>query len=169
MKKLFILIALFVGLIAGSTPVSAAPTATNDPNPFAPALNEGTFYLNGFCSFKVKVTLTGKIKVIELPGDRTTTISPGAKITLTNAKTGTSLNFVITGVIHEQVLVDENGTKFRDIKATGNNLLLIPDPDSGLSLVTGNFHYTLNLDGTERTRFDSGAPGQVIDVCNALK
>ncbi|WP_353711538.1 hypothetical protein [Arthrobacter sp. K5] len=167
MKKLFILFALLIGLIAGGVPATAAPAA-KEPNPFAPALNEGTFYLNGFCSFKVKATLTGKIKVIELPGDRTTTISPGAKITLTNVKTGTTVSYVITGVIHEQVLVDENGTKFRDVQATGNNLLLIPDPDSGLSLVTGNFHYTLNLDGSERTRFEVTDPGQVIDVCDAL-
>lgn len=168
MKKLLILVALLLGLIAGSSPATSAPPPTKEPNPFAPALNEGTFYLNGFCSFKVKATLTGKIKVIELPGERTTTISPGAKITLTNPKTGTTVSYVITGVIHEQVLVDQNGTKFRDVQATGNNLLLIPAPDSGLALTTGNFHYTLNLDGSERTRFDVNDPGQVIDVCDAL-
>jgi hypothetical protein len=75
---------------------------------------------------------------------------------------------VITSVIHEQVLVDENGTKFRDVQATGKNLLLIPDPGSGLSLTAGKFHDALNLDGSERTRFEVTDPGQVIDVCDAL-
>jgi hypothetical protein len=169
MKRMLILLALLLGLIAGGTPATAAPPPTKEPNPFAPALNEGTFYLNGFCSFKVKATLTGKIKIIELPGERTTTISPGANITLTNVKSGTTVSYVITGVVHERVLVDESGTKFRDVQATGTNLLLIPDPDSGLALTTGNFHYTLNLDGSERIRFDVNDPGQVVDVCAALK
>lgn len=143
-----------------------SPQGPKDPNPFAPALNEGTLELPGFCDFSLTVTLKGKIKVIELPGDRTTTISPGAKITLT--RESSTLSYVITGVIHEQVLTDSKGKKFIDVQATGTNLLLLPAPGSGLALTTGNFHYTLNLDRSERTRFEADGPGQVTDVCALL-
>lgn len=165
MKKLSVVAALLLGLVLGSSPVVAAPP--KEPNPFAPVLNEGTGDLNDFCGFDIAIILVGKIKSISLPGERTTTVSPGAKITLTS-EFGKTVTYVITGVIHEQILLDAKGKKFIDVQATGTNLLLLPEPNSGLALTTGNFHYTLNLDKSERTRFDAGGPGQVVDVCAAL-
>lgn len=165
MKRWLAPIVLAVGLVAGAGPAVAAPNPNKPtPNPTAPfSLRE---VLKSACpGFDVRAQLTGKSKLIDLPGDRFIGISPGATITLTGPS-GKTVRYVITGSIHIQVLPDGG----QEVRATGRNLIIVPDVPNkhpeGLFLTTGNVNYALNKDGSERRLF-SGS-GKVTDVCALL-
>ena len=78
-----------------------------------------------------QLTLTGKTKEFDLPGDRTVILSPGLKVTATNLDTGESATVSAAGSFHEEELPD--GTVVT--VATGRNVLF--DPIEGLVLATG--------------------------------
>ncbi|MEC5193053.1 MULTISPECIES: hypothetical protein, partial [unclassified Arthrobacter] len=115
--------------------------------------------------FDVTGQLSGKSKLIGLPGDRFIGISPGATITLTGPS-GKTVSYVITGSTHIQVLLDGS----QEIRSTGRNLIIVPEVTGkhleGLFLTTGNVYYALNPDGTEKRLFSG--PGRVTDGCALL-
>lgn len=156
-------IVLTVGFVAGAGPAVAAPDP-NKPTP-NPRLREA---LGSACpGFDVTAQLTGKSKLIDLPGDRFIGISPGATITLTGPSPALRrVSYVITGSTHIQVLPDGS----QEISSTGRNLIIVPEVTckhpKGLFLTTGNVSYALNKDGTEKRLF-SGS-GRVTDVCALL-
>ena len=102
-----------------------------------------------------QLTLTGKTKDFDLPGDRTVILSPGLKVTLTNLDTGESATVSATGTFHEEKLPD--GTVVTTV-ATGRNVLF--DPIEGLVLATGRFTFGEDepLEGN----------GQIVDFIDLL-
>lgn len=160
MKRVLILAALLLGLVVGAGPVAAAPpTQSGKPG----VLFEGDLPAGSTCSFEVHVLQTGKEKIINLPGERITTASPGQKVTLTNNATGESTSYVITGSRHE---LTTNG--ITEVKVTGRNVALNfagKSSKPGIFLLVGNFNFALRGDVEER--LFSGA-GQVTDVCAVL-
>lgn len=159
MKKLMVLCTLFFAFFAGATPVVAAA-------PSEDVLLDITFKANQLCSYPVQLVVTGKSKLIELPGDRVFIASPGQEVPITNLKTGEEETFLITGSTHVELQAD--GTT--EVKVTGLNVVLNPreskSEEPGIFLLEGNFTFALNADGTEERVF-SGT-GEVTDICELL-
>ncbi|MEV8000978.1 hypothetical protein [Pseudarthrobacter oxydans] len=110
--------------------------------------------------------VTGKSKLIELPGDRVFIASPGQEVTITNLKTGEEATFLITGSTHAELQAD--GTT--EVKVTGLNVVLnareAKSEKPGIFLLEGNFTFALKEDGSEERVF-SGT-GEVTDICALL-
>ena len=161
MKRVLILAALLLGLVAGAGPAAAEPAGPKGkPGVIA------DFTLTDVCPFDVELVATGKGKTIDLPGDRVILPSPGLKVTFTNAVTRESVSYVATGTIRQQTLA--NGDVVSTV--TGRNTL-INDSESdrpGIYLVVGTFHFTLDEDGNEVEVFNLDGPGRVTDVCAIL-
>ncbi|ELT45922.1 hypothetical protein ACJJV6_03055 [Arthrobacter nitrophenolicus] len=159
MKKLLVFCAFFFAVIAGAGPVAAAPVDD--------VLLELTYKPNQLCSYPVQLVVTGKSKLIELPGDRIFIASPGQEVTITNLRTGESETFLITGSTHAQV--EDDGTT--EVTVTGLNIVLNPresqSDEPGIFLLEGNFNFALKADGTEERVF-SGT-GEVTDICALLE
>lgn len=159
MKKLMVLCALFLAFFASATPAVAAP-------PSEDVLLDITFKPKQLCSYPVQLVVTGKSKLIELPGDRVFIASPGQKVTITNLKTGEEATFLITGSTHAELQAD--GTT--EVKVTGLNVVLnareAKSEKPGIFLLEGNFTFALKEDGSEERVF-SGT-GEVTDICALL-
>lgn len=165
MKRWLAPIAVTVAAVlsAGAGAAVAAPNPNKPtPNPTAPFILEDV--LGSDCpGFPVTAQLSGKSKLIDLPGDRFIGISPGATVTLTGPS-GT-VSYVITGSTHIQVLPDGG----QEVRSIGRNLIIVPNANGhveGLFLTTGNVNYALNADGSERRLFSG--PGRVTAVCALL-
>lgn len=154
-----------LGLACG--PAAAAP-ATPRANGTPPAaLPEGAFMLPpGTCPFDVSVSLSGKSKLLQLPG-RTIITSPGAEATLTNTASGDSVTLKITGSFHQT----PSGANTVTV-TTGRSLLLdtnplIPPGEAvGLVLAVGRFTFTQDPGG-----LFLGPPtgqGQLVKVCDLI-
>lgn len=158
MKKLLVLCALFCALVAGASPVVAAPSDN--------VLLDVTFKTNQLCKYPVQLVVTGQSKFVELPGDRFFVASPGQELTVTNLRTGEEATFLITGTTHAELQAD--GTT--EVKVTGLNVVLnareAKSDKPGLFLLEGNFNFALNEDGTEARVF-SGT-GDATDICALL-
>src|SRR5215218_2534040 len=114
MKKLLaICCALIFALVAGVGPAAAAPAED--------FTLELTFKAKSLCSFEVDLLVTGKSKTIDLPGDGSILPAPGQRVTITNAETGESVTFVITGTSH---VSEVDGVT--EVKVTGLNVVLNP-------------------------------------------
>jgi hypothetical protein len=75
----------------------------------------------------ILITVEGKLKTIELPGDRFIFTGPGQKVTLTNVDTGESATFGITGSFHQTT---EDGNEVT--VSNGRSLLTDPvEPTTG--------------------------------------
>lgn len=159
MKKLLVLCALFLAMLAGPGPVSAA-TGDN-------VLYDLKFKAKELCKYSVELVVTGKSKSIDLPNDRFIVASPGQEVTVINLKTGESATFLITGTTHAQVQAD--GTT--EYTVTGLNVVLnareAKSEEQGLFLLEGNFNFALNPDGVTEARVFSGT-GDVTDICALL-
>ncbi|MEW1982940.1 hypothetical protein HTS88_17620 [Pseudarthrobacter oxydans] len=159
MKKLMVLCALFLAFFASATPAIAAP-------PSEDVLLDITFKPKQLCSYPVQLVVTGKSKLIELPGDRVFIASPGQEVTITNLKTGEEATFLITGSTHAELQAD--GTT--EVKVTGLNVVLnareAKSEKPGIFLLEGNFTFALKEDGSEERVF-SGT-GEVTDICALL-
>lgn len=156
-KKLLVLCALFGAVVAGISPAAAAPSSAEQVL---------TYKANQLCKYPVQLTVTGKINVVDLPGDRVFVGSPGQSVTITNLKTGEEETFLITGSSHIEPQAD--GTT--EFTLTGLNIVLNPRESKsvlpGIYLLEGNFNFALKPDGTEARVF-SGT-GEVTDICALL-
>jgi hypothetical protein len=133
------------------------PAAAAPPQPVDAT---GTFPAGAACAFAVDFVLDGKTKVIDLPGGRQIVTAPDQNVTLTNADTGASVHYVITGAFHNQTLA--NGDVVT--QATGRNVL--SDPIAGFVLTAGDFSYTTAPDGSNVVPLHGN--GTVTDICAAL-
>jgi hypothetical protein len=149
-----LLVPAFVIAFVGALCVSAAAAP---PQPVHEAF---TIPAGAACAFPVNVVLDGKAKILDLPGGRETLTAPGQKVTLSNAETGASVHYVITGVFHNRTLA--NGDVVT--QATGRNVL--SDPIAGFVLTSGNFSYTTAPDGSNVEPLHGN--GTVTDICAAL-
>jgi hypothetical protein len=152
-----ITLAAAAALSASAGPAFAAATPTPvDPTPFPIACP----------TFNLQAQLSGKGGTIVLPGNRTFFTGPNLRITLTGpAPTFKTVTYVITGLTKVTTLPDGSF----DVTATGRNTIIVPEANghpAGLFLTTGTMHWTLNADGTERTRFSGN--GTETDVCQLL-
>jgi hypothetical protein len=140
--------------VATALALSSAPTMAAPPEPF-----DVTFTLNPgeACSFSVELAVTGKVKMIELPGNRTIFTAPGQNATVTNLDNGHSVTLNITGAFHQSV--EANGDAVT--VATGRNLLL--DPIAGFVLSRGRF--TFAFDAAGNLIAPLSGTGRTTDVC----
>ena len=157
------LIALLALAVAAPMAVAAAPP---NPNAGAPVpvdatptdLPAGAVF--GRCDFPIRYQLSGKAKLLTLPGGRFITTAPNQTATLTNLNTGKKVTLNITGVFNQTT--DENGNVVT--MATGRNLL--GDPQAGFVLAIGNFSYVFDAKGNLVQPLQG--QGQLIDVCGLL-
>ena len=145
-----------------ATVVLGLLTNVNGQNP--PEEAEDTFTIEGICTFPVLIEITGKVKFIELSGDKTIIISPRAFATLTNLDDPSKQEVLgITGAFHETIL--PNGDT--ETVVTGRNLLAGFDPDALFVLTIGNFSFVFD------ENFNLVQPvtgnGRVIDICALLE
>ena len=157
------LIALLALAVAAPMAVAAGP---KKPNPNAPVpvdetptvLEPGAVF--GKCDFPILYQLSGKAKLLTLPGGRFITTAPDQTATLTNIDTGKTVTLNITGVFNQTT--DENGNVVT--MATGRNLL--GDPQAGFVLAIGDFSYVFDAHGKLIQPLQG--EGQLIDVCGLL-
>ena len=113
---------------------------------------------SGICGFTVLAEVTGKEKVLELPGGRTISIFPSEKVTFTNGNTGKTVTLNLTGPVHANPLPD-GGT---EVVFLGNNIVL--DPDAGfLVALRGRFSEVVDADGNTVQPLEGS--GQRTDIC----
>lgn len=153
MKKMLVSAALIAGLAATAGPAAAAPTPI-----------EGSIVFHD-CDFKVIGTFSGKANLIATGAGEILSTSPGLEITLTNAKTGESVSYVITGSFNFSTDPDTGNTV---TTARGTNLLTRTVTDEGIYITTGNFSFVTDAKGKIVEEFSFNGPGQIIDVCAEL-
>ena len=115
---------------------------------------------SAICGIPVLVELTGKEKVLELPGGRTIVTAPGLTGTLTNGNTGTTVTLNVTGPIQFNPL--QNGDT--EVVLTGRNVFI--DPEEGFLLLLGRFDFVFDADGIIVQSLDGN--GQRTDICALL-
>jgi hypothetical protein len=115
-----------------------------------------------FCAFAVLLEGSEKEKTIELPGDRTLLIFPGAKYTLTNLSNGNQVSFPFPGSI--QVTTLENGDT--ELAFRGPNLVGQPFEPRFLVRTIGTFTYVFDSQGNLVQPLQGS--GQLIDLCELL-
>jgi TolB-like protein len=149
---------------AASITVLAAPAVAVPPDTAPSGPPESTTFTQSLsgCSFDVKATISGKTKEITLPSGGLIVTAPKQTATVTNVKTGKSVDYVVTGVFFITTDEDDNIT----FKARGRNLLT---RSNGIFLTSGNFSFTLLTKENVFIEFDTEGLGNVIDVCDALK
>jgi hypothetical protein len=159
MKRWLISAAVVAGLIVSAGPAAAAQPTTPGTDPV------DLTFTNTDCSFDVDIHVVGKGKTIDFGDGRLILPSPG--LTATLMANGKTVEYVITGTFHVQVLADGN----QKFKVTGRNLLFRPAPpnpnDAGIFLTTGNFNFIVDEDGNEVTGFAGSGP--VVNVCDVLR
>ncbi len=143
--------------------ILAAPAVSAQPNggPFQP-IDETPVPLpaGSACEFDVLLEQTGKTKEIELNGDRTISIFPGNRATLTNVDTGKQVTINIPGSFEATVL--ENGDVVTVLR--GRNLAL--DPEAGFVLTIGRFSFAVDEEGNLIQPLSG--KGKLVDVCGLL-
>jgi hypothetical protein len=165
--------ALLSALVSGCADQPTTPGALSEPGSIAAArANAGgrpidvTFTQDlpagEFCAFAVRIEGSEKEKTIELPGDRTLLIFPGAIYTLTNLSNGNQVTFPFPGTI--QVTTLENGDV--EIAARGPNLIGQPFEPRFLVRTIGTFTQVFDSEGNLVQPLQGS--GQLIDLCALL-
>jgi hypothetical protein len=157
MKRWLIPAAVVAGLIVSAGPATAAPTTPGtDP--------VDVTFTNIDCGFDVEIDVVGKGKTIDFGDGRL--IVPSPELTATLTANGKTVEYVITGTFHVQIMA--NGDQ--EFKVTGRNLLFRPAPpepdDAGIFLTTGNFNFIVDQNGNEVAGF--AGSGTVVDICEVL-
>jgi len=115
-----------------------------------------------FCDFALHTEGAEKEKTIELPGDHTLLIFPGAIATWMNLSNGNQETFRIPGSFHITTL--ENGDT--ELVFTGRNIIGQPFEPNFLFLAIGTFTYVFDSQGNLVQPLQGS--GQLIDVCALL-
>jgi hypothetical protein len=158
------LIALLALVVAA--PIVYAQSQPEKPNPNAPKDASGTISPDvvaqypGHCDFPLRLDLSGKGKMIELPDGGVILTSPGLNVTLTNEADDKQATFNITGASHTTTL--ENGNI--ETVITGRNFAI--DPVVGTVITIGRFTFVFDEAGN-LVQSQEGV-GQRIDVCALL-
>jgi hypothetical protein len=147
-----------VGLLE---PGSVAPANASAGGPPVPVTFVDTAEAGVLCEFAIRIEASEKDKTIELPGERTLLIFPGALWTLTNLSNGVEEALRIPGSFHITTLA--NG----DVETvfTGRNLLF--DPVAGLVLTMGRFRFVADAGGNVVQPLTG--TGRQVDVCALLR
>lgn len=145
-------------------PTAAAPPLAIAAARGAPTPVDETPFTVDYCGFPIDVVLSGKGKMISLPGDRTILTSPGLTATLTNPANNKQEAIVITGSFHVRTLKDGNV----ETVVTGRNILFSDQVPGlpGLVLAIGRFSWI--VDGGNSLVQDLQGTGQLIDLCALL-
>jgi hypothetical protein len=160
-------------LVFGCADQPTAPVVSTEPGSVAAArANAGgrpidvTFEqelpAGEFCTFAILLEGSEKEKTIELPGDRTLLIFPGAQYTLTNLSNGNQASFPFPGTI--QVTTLENG----DVKLVFRGPNLIGQPFEPRFLVRTVGTFSLVFDSQGNLAQPLQGRGQRIDLCALL-
>jgi hypothetical protein len=168
------LIALLALVLAAPIAVAARPAKPQPP----PVPVEGSQDLPagavfGRCDFPIRYELSGKAKLITLPGGRFITTAPDQYATLTPILPDGTLDLAhqerinITGSLHQST--DEKGKVVT--VAAGRNIL--GDPQAGFVLAIGNFSFVTRPAGGPGPEDDIlvqplQGDGQLIDICELL-
>ena len=153
MRKMLrhVLAVLALGFVFGRASIAAQ-------NPPGPVDDTVTFAAGEVCAFGLELSLSGKSKTIELPGNRLIMTSPGLDATVTNLSNASKrVTLNITGAFHQTTTPEGNVVTV----STGRSLLF--DPVAGFVLVMGRFSFVFNAAG-ELIQPLQGR-GQTIDVC----
>lgn len=130
------------------------------PNP-PTQVDETPFTVVGLCDFPLEVELSGKGKMIELPGERTLLTAPGLMVTITNIEDPNQhVTLNITGSYHQTLL--DNGNTLTT--ATGRNIVF--GPEGGILLTQGKFTFIADPFGNTIDVLSTN--GQVTDVCQLV-
>jgi hypothetical protein len=152
---------LVVCVLAGALALALVLVASRDASAAPPEPINDAFTVRGVCDFPVRLQVSGKAKVIELPGERLIGISPGVRITAINIREPAHrVTYVTTGAAH---ITDLPSGAFTFV-ATGRNLLF--DTSFGMLLTMGRF--TFVIDPEEGIVSPLRGKGRVIDVCQRL-
>jgi hypothetical protein len=111
------------------------------------------------CSFDVEASVTGKDKVIDLPGGRFIFIAPKLFVTLTNLEDPSKqVTLNATGSIEDTINPDGS------IVSVFRGRSVLTDPvTAGLVLVIGNFSYVSDAEWNIIQPIEG--KGQIIDIC----
>jgi hypothetical protein len=111
------------------------------------------------CSFDVEALITGKDKVIDLPGERFIFIAPKLFVTLTNLEDPSKqVTLNATGSIEDTYYPDGS-----IVSVLRGRSVLTPPFTVGLVLVIGNFNYVTDAEGNIIQPLEG--QGQIIDIC----
>ncbi|MDQ1058283.1 hypothetical protein QFZ23_002184 [Arthrobacter globiformis] len=160
-----------LGVGVSALPATAAPPHEN-PNAGTLVFDPGVL-----CDFGVQLVVTGKEKVNGPALGNHTVISPNLKFTATaldgdGNPVGASVKYVATGTVFFTRTERPGQDDYFEVKATGNNLLFVPNDPGDSTLfdpvfVTGNVNYAVSLDTNTEVRKFSGAARQV-NICDSL-
>jgi len=114
------------------------------------------------CPFAVQVEVSGKAKVLELPGDRMIATAPGQDAIITNLDDPSKqVTLNITGAFHSRV--GPNGEII--VVATGRNLIGGPLLEPPLVLTQGRATFVA---GPENLQPPLVVKGRVTDICTLI-
>ena len=116
-----------------------------NPNGGAPEDDIYTITLS-FDELDIELSVVGKTKTLDLPGDRMIFTYPGEYTTLTNLDDPSkSVTLNITGSIHRTTTTEDDGTVVNVYESKGRSVIYDPfvhDGGPGLVLARGNFSWT---------------------------
>ena len=150
------MLVLVVGTALALAMAVALPKATSAA---PPEPTDQTFVVEDECAFPVLWEQTGKVKFVDLPGERTLITSPKLRATLTNLETGKQVTLNITGAFHIRTLANGD-TVF---VFTGRNLFA--GPDTPFILTIGRFTGGVSAAGEF---VPITGKGRVVDICALL-
>jgi hypothetical protein len=114
------------------------------------------------CAFPVSIHITGKSKVVSLPGNRTVITAPGQNATVANlSNPSKQITLNTTGALH---IANQPDGGF---VAAGTGRNLVTDPAFGLTLVIGRFSFAVNGVGTLIQGLTLQG-GQTASVCSMI-
>jgi hypothetical protein len=114
------------------------------------------------CSFDVEASITGKSKVIDLPGERFILTAPNLFVTLTNLEDPSKqVTLNATGSFEETINPDGS------IVTVSRGRSVLTDPvTAGLVLVIGKFSFVTDAEGNIIQPLEG--QGQIIDICQMI-
>lgn len=126
------------------------------------------------CPFGVRIDVAGKDKVIGPVTGTHKVISPNFKVTTTalddsGDPVGEPVDYTATGTVFYTLAERPDGMNYYEVKATGQNLLFVPQEDGTFDLihVVSNVNYAMELDKQTEVRSFSGAARQT-NICYPL-